>query len=60
MVLSFHCFSLVDCPYMGPDKDERNDPSTIPRGVAAIAKARGVDAQVMREQILANYHALFG
>jgi len=23
----------TDCPYMGPDKGARNDPSTVPRGV---------------------------
>jgi TatD DNase family protein len=30
----------TDCPYQGPDKGERNDPSTIPRGVQAIAQVR--------------------
>jgi Tat protein secretion system quality control protein TatD with DNase activity len=44
---------------MGPDKNERNDPSTIPRGVAAIAKARSVSEEEMREQILQNYFRLF-
>ena len=36
------CFSVnaADCPYQGPDKGMRNDPSTVPRGVRAIASVR--------------------
>ena len=50
----------TDCPYLGPDKDQRNDPSTIPRGVAAIARARCVGVDEMRGQIVQNYFDLFG
>ena len=31
---------IIDCPYQGPDKGVRNDPSTVPRGVRAIAAVR--------------------
>ena len=30
----------TDSPYQGPDRGERNDPSTVPRGVVAMAKVR--------------------
>ena len=50
----------TDCPYMGPDKNQRNDPTTVPRGVAAIARARKVDELAMKEQIQRNYESLFG
>lgn len=45
---------------MGPDKNQRNDPTTVPRGVAAIARARKVDELAMKEQIQKNYESLFG
>ncbi|CAM9599870.1 unnamed protein product, partial [Ectocarpus fasciculatus] len=30
----------TDSPYQGPDRGERNDPSTVPRGVVAMATVR--------------------
>ncbi|CAM9099715.1 unnamed protein product [Chrysoparadoxa australica] len=52
--------SETDSPYMGPDKGEVNDPSTIPsRGVAAIAAARGEGVQGTAEQIRMNFQKLF-
>lgn len=44
---------------MGPDKGVRNDPSTVPRGVAAIAKVKKVPEDVMRRQIRDNFRTLF-
>jgi TatD DNase family protein len=32
--------SETDCPYQGPDRGQRNDPGTIPRGVLAMARVR--------------------
>ncbi len=50
----------TDCPYMGPDRGERNEPANVPRGVAAMAAARGVSVEVMAEAIRSNFKALFG
>ena len=50
----------TDCPYMGPDTGQRNEPANLPRAVAAIAKARGMDAEEMKSLIRENFRALFG
>lgn len=50
----------TDCPYMGPDKGTRNEPANVPRGVQAIAEARGAEEHAVRHQIRANARALFG
>lgn len=50
----------TDCPYMGPDRGARNEPATVVRGVAAIARARGEDPAAVRAAIWANYQRLFG
>jgi len=50
----------TDCPYMGPDRGERNEPANVPRGVAAMAKARGIDEPEMAAAIRANFKRLFG
>ena len=49
----------TDCPYMGPDRGERNEPANVPRGVAAIAAARGEEIAVVADAIAANYRRLF-
>jgi len=45
---------------MGPDKGERNDPSTVPRGVTAIALAKGLEESFVKEAIRNNFRTLFG
>lgn len=50
----------TDSPYMGPDKGQRNDPSTVPRGVAAIARVKGISEEEARNAIRANFQRLFG
>ena len=49
----------TDCPYMGPDTGERNEPANIPRGVAAIAKARQIPEEEARQAIAENFTRLF-
>ena len=44
---------------MGPDKGARNDPSTVPRGVAAIAKAKNISVEECSLAIRQNFHTLF-
>ena len=50
----------TDCPYMGPDRGERNEPANVPRGVIAMADARGISTQAMAEAIRENFRRLFG
>jgi Tat protein secretion system quality control protein TatD with DNase activity len=50
----------TDSPYMGPDKGVRNEPSTVPRGAAAIAAARGISLHDTAAQIRTNFRDLFG
>lgn len=58
--LPAHCLlTETDCPYMGPDRGERNEPANVPRGVAAIAAVRGVSTAAMAETIRANFQRLF-
>ena len=49
----------TDCPYMGPDKGARNDPSTVPRGVAGIAIAKKISIEECSTAIRRNFHNLF-
>ena len=50
----------TDCPYMGPDRGERNEPANVPRGVAAMALARGIPEPEMAQAIRTNFTRLFG
>ena len=50
----------TDCPYMGPDRGERNEPANVPRGVAAMAEACGLTEPDMATQIRENFRRLFG
>lgn len=49
----------TDCPYMGPDR-ERNEPANVPRGVAAMAAARGMPEAELAAAIRENCRRLFG
>lgn len=50
----------TDAPYMSPERGLRNEPAFVPRGVAAIAKARQEDVEEVTEAIRDNYRRLFG
>jgi len=50
----------TDSPYMGPDRGERNEPANVPRGVAAIATARGEEVAAVAAAIRSNFRTLFG
>ncbi len=50
----------TDAPYMGPDRGERNEPSKVPVGLAAIAEARGESVELVREAVRENCRRLFG
>ena len=50
----------TDCPYMGPDRGKTNEPANVPRGVAAMAEARGISEPEMAAAIRENFRRLFG
>jgi TatD DNase family protein len=49
----------TDCPYMGPDKDVRNEPANVARGIRAMAKARDISEQEMASIVRENFRRLF-
>jgi TatD DNase family protein len=52
----------TDCPYLAPQpvRGKTNEPAYVVHTVAALAEARGEDAEVLAEQIDANASAAFG
>jgi TatD DNase family protein len=50
----------TDCPYMGPDPGERNEPANVPRGIEAMAKARDISIEEMAQAVRDNFRTLFG
>ncbi len=56
-----HILSETDAPYVAPppNRGKRNDPLAIPAIVAAIAKTRGEDEEMVREALLENARRVF-
>ena len=57
------CMNYVtetDSPYMSPDPKSRNDPSTVTRGIAAIAKVKGLSTEQTADIVMNNFYRLFG
>ncbi|MBI2571726.1 MAG: TatD family hydrolase [Candidatus Schekmanbacteria bacterium] len=50
----------TDCPYLGPDRDQRNEPANIPRAVRAMAAARKIPEREMAAAVRANFRRTFG
>jgi TatD DNase family protein len=50
----------TDAPYLGPDRDARNEPTTALRVVAELARLRGVQPEELVAPIRAAYGALVG
>ncbi|TNF37698.1 MAG: TatD family deoxyribonuclease [Deltaproteobacteria bacterium] len=50
----------TDSPYMGPERDARNEPANVPVGVEAMARARGITTAAMAEAVRENFRRLFG
>lgn len=50
----------TDCPFMGPDREARNEPANVTRGIAAMATARGITAEEMATAVRENCRRLFG
>jgi TatD DNase family protein len=50
----------TDAPYLGPDRDRRNEPVTVLRVVAELATLRGVPPDQLVGPIRAAYDGLLG
>ena len=48
----------TDSPYQGPEKDMRNEPMTVPIGVAAMATVKGITQEEAMVAIRANFRRL--
>ena len=48
----------TDAPYLGPDRERRNEPTTALRVLAELARLRGSDADELAGSIGANYARL--
>lgn len=50
----------TDSPFLAPEKGQfPNEPSTVPSGVAAMAKVRGEAVEEVRCRVMENYERLF-
>jgi TatD DNase family protein len=50
----------TDAPYLGPDVNLRNEPTTVLRVVAELARLRGAEAATLVEPIRRAYEGLIG
>ena len=50
----------TDAPYLGPDRDRRNEPTTVLRVAAELARMREVEAEDLVGPIRAAYEAVIG
>lgn len=50
----------TDAPYMAPERGIRNEPAFVPRGVEAMAQARGITPDAMATAVRENFRRLFG
>jgi TatD DNase family protein len=50
----------TDAPYLGPERERRNEPTTALRVVAELARIRGVEAEALVAPIREAYTRLIG
>lgn len=50
----------TDCPYLGPDREQLNEPANVAGTARYAAELWGCGLDVVREQLEANFAALFG
>ena len=50
----------TDSPYLGPDRDRRNEPTTVLRVTAEIARLRGSTPEALAVSIAAAYRSVIG
>jgi TatD DNase family protein len=49
----------TDAPYLGPDREGRNEPTTALRVAAEVARLRGIDPQAVADEARTAYERLF-
>ena len=49
----------TDCPYLGPKKQERNEPSNIIYSIKTLAEMKGITEKEETNNIFLNYQTLF-
>lgn len=49
----------TDCPYLGPEKGERNEPANVVGTVALLAELRGISVDAAEDLVWSNYKRLF-
>lgn len=50
----------TDAPYLGPDREGRNDPTTTLRVAAELARLRGIEPQAVADDVRGAYERLIG
>jgi len=50
----------TDAPYLGPDRDRRNEPTTVLRVIAELASLRDVAPETLVEPVADAYRRLSG
>lgn len=50
----------TDSPYLGPDRDARNEPTTALRVAAEVGRLRGIEVTRVVGEVRATYDRLFG
>ncbi|KND50160.1 MAG: TatD DNase family protein [Parcubacteria bacterium C7867-008] len=57
-----HLLSETDSPYVAPapNRGKRNDPRAVQAVIGAVARIRGENEELVREQILSNAERVFG
>jgi TatD DNase family protein len=50
----------TDCPYLGPDREQDNEPANVAHTLAYACELWGVDEEQAQVQLSANFEALFG
>ena len=49
----------TDAPYLGPDKEQRNEPKNVIFVIRKIAEIKGMDEKEVENSIYMNYQHLF-
>ena len=49
----------TDCPYMGHEREQRNEPANVQYGIKAMAQARNISIEEMTQAVRDNFRTLF-
>lgn len=55
-----HLLTETDAPYLGLQRDDRNEPSNVMHTIATIAEIKKMDPEEVANVIYSNYQKLFG